>query len=146
MFHHLLLSTYSHLFHCFIFSIYFSYLYLFPSVSLFSNSIYFSGLYFFLVTSLFSCSSHLLPLLIPYILLFTLLVWSTYNWLQLCPHVPCPPLVYLFPSVSLFSFPVLFMVTTYSHSFYFLINKLFSLLSFAPVFFFFFLFFFLIFK
>ena len=134
---------------------YTSCLYLFASVLLSSCSISSSSLlisicftvflfyllYFFPVTSLFSCSSHLLPLLIPYILLFTLLVWSTYNWLQLCPHVPCPPLVYLFPSVSLFSFPVLFMVTTYSHSFYFLINTLFSLLSFAPVFFFIFYFF-----
>ena len=81
---------------------YFSCLYLFPSVSLFSYSIYFFGLYLFLVTSLFSCSITLC-LLILYIFLFPLLVWSTYNWLQLCPHVPSPLFVYLFPSLSLFS-------------------------------------------
>ena len=83
----------------------------------------------FLVTILFSGSSHLLPLLIPYILLVTLLVWSTYNWLQFCRHVPCLPLVYLFPSVSLFSCSIYFSciylfpsVSLFSYSIYFLVS------------------------
>ena len=69
---------------------------------------------------------HLLHLLIPHIFLFPLLVWSTYNWLQLCPHVPSPPLVYLFSSVSLFScsnyFSCLYLfpsISLFSYSIYF---------------------------
>ena len=87
-----LVSTYSHLFHCF----------LVLSPVLVSTYSHYNSVFMF---------THLLPLPIPYILLFPLLACYTYNWLQLCPHVLSLPLVYLFPSVSLFSCSIYFFLS-----------------------------------